>query len=240
MCKMARCLLLEAELPKMMWPYAMKASAYKRNRCFNPRTGRTPVEVLTGSKPNQGNMHIFCTVCYTYVQNCKKLDARCERGVFVGYDGQSPAYLVYLPEKREVKRARCVKFTDKFEIEMPKILGYESDNDDDMHCPSKPLCKQPAKNYPDQAKCKSKTNGTNTDEDCVRQNPPRVKNTPSYLKDYVLERDDDKDGLLFIIVTRYMRPLILIWKQYNPQTHSYGKQLCRKRLMPYLKVTHLN
>ncbi|KAK4305609.1 hypothetical protein Pmani_022577 [Petrolisthes manimaculis] len=77
---------------------------------------------------------------------------------------------------------------------MPKILGYESGNDDDMHYRSKPLCRQPTKDYPDHVKCKSKTNGANTDEGYARQNSSRVRNTPSYLKDYVLERDDDDEN----------------------------------------------
>lgn len=45
---MARCLLLEAYLPKTLWTYAVMASAYIRNRCFNSRLGKTPFEALTG------------------------------------------------------------------------------------------------------------------------------------------------------------------------------------------------
>ena len=59
-------------------------SAYIRNRCYNPRTGKTPYEYLTGTKPNLSNMHTFGTVCYAYVQNKTKLDPRAEKGVFVG------------------------------------------------------------------------------------------------------------------------------------------------------------
>ena len=40
---------------------------------------------------------------------------RCEQGILVGYDRGSPAYLVYLPESRTVKRVRCVSFSSKFE-----------------------------------------------------------------------------------------------------------------------------
>ena len=42
--EMARCLLIEADLPKSLWPYALKMSAYIRNRCSNTRTGRTLYE----------------------------------------------------------------------------------------------------------------------------------------------------------------------------------------------------
>ena len=102
--EMARCMLLEAQLAKELWAYAVIASAYIRNRCYNPRTGKAPYEAMTGRKPHLSKMHIFGTTCYAYVQNTKKLDARSEKGVFVGYDKGSPAYLVYFPESRAVKR----------------------------------------------------------------------------------------------------------------------------------------
>ena len=105
---MARCLLIDADLPKQLWAYAVMTSAYKRNRCYNPRTGRTLYEYLTGIKPNLSNMHTFGTVCYTYVQNKTKLDSRAEKGVFVGYDRSSPAFLVYYPDQNNVKKIRCV------------------------------------------------------------------------------------------------------------------------------------
>ena len=47
---MARCLLLEANVQKSMWTYAVMAAAYIRNRCFNVRLGKTPYEAFTGSK----------------------------------------------------------------------------------------------------------------------------------------------------------------------------------------------
>ena len=96
---MARCILLSADLPKTLWTYAVRTSAYIRNRCYNPRTGKTPYELFTDKKPNLNNMHIFGTICYSYVHQKKKLDPRSKKGIFLGYDGQSPAYLVYFPMK---------------------------------------------------------------------------------------------------------------------------------------------
>ena len=107
---MARCLLLEANLPKFLWTYAVMASAYIRNRCFNDRLGKTRYEVLSGFKPDVSNMHVFGSVCYAYVQDAKKLEPRSKEGLFVGYDKRSPAYLVYYPQSMKVERVRCVKF----------------------------------------------------------------------------------------------------------------------------------
>jgi transposase InsO family protein len=45
---MARCMLLEANLPKRLWTYALMTAVYIRNRCFNSRLGKTPYEALTG------------------------------------------------------------------------------------------------------------------------------------------------------------------------------------------------
>ncbi|KAK3895510.1 hypothetical protein Pcinc_000749 [Petrolisthes cinctipes] len=128
--EMARCLILESKLPKELWTYAVKTAAKIRNRCYNPRTGKTPIEILTGQKRNLSNMRKFGTVCYAYLQS-KKFDARCERDIYVGYDEESPAYFVYFPEKNEVKKVRCVKFTDKFEQDL-------EGHDDYVHVYSRP------------------------------------------------------------------------------------------------------
>ena len=80
---MARCLLLEANLPKFLWTYAVMTAVYIRNRCFNPRLGKTPYEALTRKQPNLNKMHLFGSPCYVYAQNPKKLDARSRKGIFV-------------------------------------------------------------------------------------------------------------------------------------------------------------
>ena len=59
------------------------------------------------------------------MQNTNKLDARSEKGVLAGYDKGSPAYLVYFPESRAVKRVRCVKFTNDFD----GVIDMSDDSD---------------------------------------------------------------------------------------------------------------
>ena len=112
---MARCLLIESQLPKEMWTYAVRVAAYTRNRCFCQRTGKTPYESLTGKKPKVSHMSVFGSTCFAFVQNKKKLDPRSEQGIFVGYDNESPAYLVYFKESDTVRKVRCVRFTNRFD-----------------------------------------------------------------------------------------------------------------------------
>ena len=108
--EMARCLLLERSVPKVLWPYAVQTAAHIRNRCYNNRTQTTPYFSMTGKKPDLSKMWVFGSECYTYEYNRKKLDPKCEKGVFVGYDKNSPAYLVYHPEAGKIMKHRLVKF----------------------------------------------------------------------------------------------------------------------------------
>ena len=43
-------------------------------------------------------MHIFGMTCFCYEQNKAKVDPCCEKSIFVGYDKQKPAYLIYFLE----------------------------------------------------------------------------------------------------------------------------------------------
>ena len=42
-----------------------------------------------------------------------KLDPRCEKGIFVGYDKQSAAWFIF--RKQLLLRVRCVKFTNSYD-----------------------------------------------------------------------------------------------------------------------------
>ena len=112
---MARALLIESKLPKFLWPYAINAAVYIRNRCFVQRINDTPFHLITNKTPDLSKLHIFGSVCYSYLNNGKKLDPRSKKGYFVGYNKYSPSYLVYYKEENKVMKHRVVHFTDKFE-----------------------------------------------------------------------------------------------------------------------------
>ena len=182
--EMARCLLLEANLPKKLWTYAVKTAAYIRNRCYNPRTGKTPFEIMTGEKPNLKNMHIFGTVCYAYVQQKKKLDARSERGIFLGYDTQSPAYLVYFAEQDDVKRVRCVKFSESMEGDISKrelnpVEDYEVPRCDESEQDKETVVEEGDKELEVR------------ESDAVKERRyQRLRSRPKYLEDYLTNEEE--------------------------------------------------
>lgn len=121
--EMGRCMIVESALPKQLWHYAVQTAAMVRNRCFNRRTGQTPYESLTDKKPNVSKMQKFGSVCYTYKQDKRKFDSRCDQRCFVGYDKNSPAYLVYHPDINKVQKHRLVKFVSKAAVEKQTQTG---------------------------------------------------------------------------------------------------------------------
>jgi hypothetical protein len=172
--EMARCLLLDSKMSKEMWTHAVATAAYIRNRCYNPRTGKTPYELFTGRRPNLSNMHTFGTKCFGYEQNKTKLDARCKEGIFVGYDRYSPAYLVYHQDENDVKKYRCVKFTEPTTnvIAQPKLV----DDDDDI------VVSKREENSEDENSEQSKDKTTTH-----HRYPKREISKPKYLEDYCLD-----------------------------------------------------
>ena len=109
---MTRAILFESNVPAHLWPYIVKSAAYIRNRCFNNRLNKTPLEAATGRKPNLASLHLFGCKCYAYNTGHKgKLQPRSKASVFIGYDDHSPSYIVYDPVDGKISKVRCVRFT---------------------------------------------------------------------------------------------------------------------------------
>ena len=191
---MARCMLIESGLPKSLWPYAVQTASVIRNRCFNKRTKMTPVEALTGRRPNLSKMQKFGSECFAYKQDKRKLDPRSEKCVFIGYDKTSPAYLVYFPNGGKVQKNRLVKFVSKTGVEQQTQTNV-ADEDDDLkvgHRASRmgqditPEIQVPVsetEGEPEVAEAKHDT----------KRYPDRVRRKPHYLRDNVSMYASDEE-----------------------------------------------
>ena len=111
---MTRAILFESRVPAHLWPYIVKSAAYIRNRCYNERLNKTPLEAATGKRPNLAALHLFGCKCFAYSHQQKsKLEARATPSVFIGYDDHSPSYIVYNPETGKISKVRSVRFTSE-------------------------------------------------------------------------------------------------------------------------------
>ena len=202
---MARCLLIESNLPKNLWNYAVRMSAYLRNRCISSRTQKTPFENFTGSKPDFSKLHGFGSTCFSYEHKKTKLDNRSKQGIFIGYDVNSPALLVYFPEKRVVTRSRCVVFHDRSfsdpDIKLPHIdvnedtpLVYVDSNDEET---SHDASSQNVPNGRVMTPVENVPNGgvmtpveAHGGEPLRESRPKRIRKKPDYLDQYVTDNFD--------------------------------------------------
>jgi hypothetical protein len=122
----ARCNLIDANLPRNLWNYAVAHAAYVRNRSYQQRTDCTPYECFTGKQPKIDHMFAFGTHCHVLIENpTSKLDPRSRPGIFVGYSRTSPSYQIYLPDSKKVCESRNVKFHT-----------LPSDLQEDVSCPA--------------------------------------------------------------------------------------------------------
>ena len=72
----------------------------------------------------------------------REKEVRCQKckRYFVGYDKASPSYLVYFPECDVIKKVRCVRFTNIFEINKPEEMSLDvTSQRDDFVIEQKPV-----------------------------------------------------------------------------------------------------
>jgi len=153
-------------------------------------------------------MRVFDSVCYAYRQNKGKLDLRCTKGIILGYDKSSHAYLVYFPETGKVLKYRVVKFpkadrnVNEKQTQTGNVACDGADLDDFIPCRSNfdrvvdvgiltDNADDPADGYasaavnPEGVSVKSVPESSN----CLR----RQRKPPAYLDDYVTVCDSGDD-----------------------------------------------
>ena len=200
-----RCLLIEKQLPKSMWPYAIQTAAHIWNRCYNTRIKNTPYFMLTGRKPDLTKMGVFGSECYAYNHNHKKLDSRCTKGVFVGYDKNSPAYLVYHPDNGKVMKHRLIRFISKDSVKQQTQTDWLYEDSDLCRSPvneaetANPDCKVDT-NTPTGKDQNKKNVVTHENDEQVASNPVqarryplRERNPPKYLAEFYTDQNDGND-----------------------------------------------
>ncbi|KAF0738605.1 hypothetical protein Ae201684_005533 [Aphanomyces euteiches] len=104
----ARSMLIDANLPKQLWDYAVDCAVYCLNRCPSGGRKQTAYELWNGHPPNLNAMRVFGSLCYVHIPNKvdvptesgrakakrQKLDYKAIRGIFLGYAEDRHAYKV--------------------------------------------------------------------------------------------------------------------------------------------------
>ncbi|KAJ8391909.1 hypothetical protein AAFF_G00083800 [Aldrovandia affinis] len=168
-------------------------------------------------RPNVSRMQKFGSVCYAYRQDKRKLDSRSDKGIFVGYDKNSPAYMVYYPDSRKVKKHRLVRFMSKTIGEQQTQTDKMSDDDDDfgvqhreaktrLNADMSPSEEQDVSPAEEQDEIPGETGQIK--QESMRY-PSRERRRPDYLKDYVCDVENDDQAWINIDYCYKMTPATL-------------------------------
>ncbi|KAL0276778.1 UNVERIFIED_CONTAM: hypothetical protein PYX00_004278 [Menopon gallinae] len=114
--EMARCLMLQGNLPQSLWAEAVNTANYLRNRCpTRALNDRTPFEAWSGKKPYVGFLRIIGSkaVVLNKGQKRGKFEAKGETYVLVGYSQESKAYRLWKRGTNTIIKSRDVKFFEE-------------------------------------------------------------------------------------------------------------------------------
>lgn len=160
-----KCLLFDANLPKTYWAEAMSMAAYLINRSACAALDKqTPEEVFMGKKVDLSNLKTFgCTVMVHIPKaNRRKLDAKANKMIFVGFDANTKGYRCIDTGSRKLTISRDVKFiedsTNIFVSVDEPTVDEPNDNDDP-------------------------TNASVADDEIENDDEPQINNQPSPTND---------------------------------------------------------
>lgn len=126
-----RALLSEHSLPKSFWAAAVDTACYLRN-VMPSETGKSPMELFLGEKPNTNRLRVFGCLAYVHVPKEKrnKLDDRAVPGIFAGYETACKGWRVYVKSGVHFKSvvSRDVKFME--DVSPHAVLGNNAGDDD--------------------------------------------------------------------------------------------------------------
>jgi len=88
---------------------------------------KTPVEVVTGKKPDLAKLPEWGCRVWVHTKNNSKLDPRAVKGKWIGYDEQSKGSWIYWPDKRSVTVKQSVIFSEPMVV-ADDFEGEDKDN----------------------------------------------------------------------------------------------------------------
>ncbi|KAL0882308.1 hypothetical protein ABMA27_000825 [Loxostege sticticalis] len=111
----AKCMLLNANLPKHYWAEAIHTAAYTINRSpTRSLSFKTPEEMWSGQKPNVSHMRTFGCDAMVHLpkEKRKKWDSKAQKMIFIGYCENSKGYRFILPNSKTVVKSRDAVFLE--------------------------------------------------------------------------------------------------------------------------------
>ena len=125
-----RSMLIGSKAPGYLWSEAVNTANYLVNRGpTRANQGVTPEERYSGKIPKVDHLRTWGCVAYVHVPKSdrNKLDSKTMAGRFVGYDDQTKAFRLYLPDKKKVALSKDVTF-DEENFDLKQTVSTEHSN----------------------------------------------------------------------------------------------------------------
>nr|GFC86914.1 retrovirus-related Pol polyprotein from transposon TNT 1-94 [Tanacetum cinerariifolium] len=101
----ARTMLIFSRAPLFLWAEAIATACFTHNRSIiHRRFNKTPYELINGRKPDILYLYVFGALCYPK-NDCvdiRKLGAKGDIGIFIGYSADSCAYRIYNRQTKKI------------------------------------------------------------------------------------------------------------------------------------------
>jgi len=185
----ARALLFQGNLCEQFWCFAVKHAVYLINRIPTPYLNNvSPYEKLYDKLSDISDIKVFGCLCYTGTLTAqrKKLDPRASPGLFLGYKPNTKGYLVFNLKNHSVTISRNVLFYET-------VFPYRKRDDDNEDRQQLPLPMYNSFDYCGDSEAplsdgdqSAADKDPSTSSDFIQEDThtTRVRNLPSYLKDY--------------------------------------------------------
>ena len=112
---MVRSMLVEKNVPKVLWPEAVNWAFYLLNRCPTSSVKDvTPEEAWSGIKPSVAHLRVFGCIVHTHIPDVHrtKLKDKSRRGVLFGLSVESKGYKLFDPTSKRMTLSRDVIFEE--------------------------------------------------------------------------------------------------------------------------------
>nr|GFB55836.1 retrovirus-related Pol polyprotein from transposon TNT 1-94 [Tanacetum cinerariifolium] len=113
--KATRTMLTFANLPSFLWAEAIETACFTQNRSvIHKRFDKTPYELINKRKSNIKFFRVFGCRCYLLndFKDVRKLKAKGDIEVFVGYSKESAAFRIYNKRTLKINESMNVNFDE--------------------------------------------------------------------------------------------------------------------------------
>lgn len=131
--ELARSAIHAQDLNENLWAEAVNYAVFTLNQTgTSSLKDKSPAELWFGCRVDVRKLRSFGCECYVLIQDHKraKTEKKSQKGIFVGYDLDSPCYGIYLSEERDIICSDNVIFNEKIgigkgctEIEAPMVVS---------------------------------------------------------------------------------------------------------------------